>query len=429
MIGEVHAIAKTFEEQEVAKISGTSYGPRDGSALKKSLDKINNITYTAIQKCALKKLFETAYLIAWKGRPYTDFKDLIELDALHGVTCLPNNTYANETACRDFINFSSDAIFKTDLQDKLRHANFISILCDGSTDSAIIEKECIYVLHVDPDTFSPTLSLLSLKSPTSQDAEGILQAIKSALEEKGLDELWEKLVFLCTDGASVNSGLKSGLIKQIKDEIPWVGFMWCLSHRLEVALKDALSNWMNQINECLTNLFYLYKNSSKKLREVREMYAIVCDMFEFESKQVKPHKASGTRWVDHHMKAMSNVVDKFGLYLAHFEYIIADTTKRTDKATLEGKRREMCQADVLFFSALFMDILEPVRVLSLTTQKKDVNLIKSVNCIDNMKKTYEKLFNQFEKNSADVLNLPTVKRVLQKVECIEDETYRYQKII
>ena len=201
------------------------------------------------------KTFETAYLIAWKGRPYTDFKDLIELDALHGVTFLPNNTYANETACRDFINFSSDAIFKTDLQDKLKRANFISILCDGPTDSAIIEKECIYVLHVDPDTFSPTLSLLSLKSPTSQDAEGILQAIKSALEEKGLDELWEKLVFLCTDGASMNSGLKSGLIKQIKDEIPWVGFMWCLSHRLELALKDALSNWMNQINECLTNLF------------------------------------------------------------------------------------------------------------------------------------------------------------------------------
>ena len=398
----------------MAKISGTSYGPRDGSTLKKSLDKMNNITDTAIQKCALKKLFETAYLIAWKGRPYT---------ALHGVAFLPNNTYANETACRDFINFSSDAIFKTDLQDKLKRANFISVLCDGSTDSAIIGKECIYMLHVDPDTFSSTLSLFSLKSPTSQDAEGILQAIKSALEEKGLDELWEKLVFLCTDGASVNSGLKSGLIKQIKDKIPWVAFMWCLSQRLELALKDALSNWMNQINKCLTNLFYLYKNSSKKLREVREMYAIVCDMLEFESKQVKPHKA-----VDRHMKAMSNFVDKFALYLAHFKNIIADTTKRTDKATLEGKHREMCPADVLLFSALFMDILEPVRVLSLTTQKKDVNLIKSVNCIDNMKKTYEKLLNQFEKNSADVLNLPTVKHVLQKVERIGNETYRYQKI-
>ena len=318
-------------------------------------------------------------------------------------------------------------IFKTDLQDKLKRANFISILCDGSTDSAIIEKKCIYVLHVDPDTFSSTLSLLSLKSPMSQDAEGILQAIKSALEEKGLDELRQKLVFLCTDGASVNSGLKSGLIKQIKDEIPWVAFMWCLSHRLELALKDVLSNWMNQINKCLTNLFHLYKNSSKKLREMQEMYAIVCDMFEFESTQVKPHKASDTRWVDHHMKAMSNFVDKFGLYLAHFENI-ADTTKHTDKATLEGKRREMCQADVLHFSALFIDILEPVRVLSLTTQKKDVNLIKSVNCIDNMKKTYEKLLIQFEENSADVLNLPAVKHVLQKVECIDDETYCYQKI-
>ena len=67
---------------------------------------------------------------------------------------------------------------------------------------------------------------------------------------------------------------------------------------------------------------------------------------------------------------MSNFVDRFGLYLAHFKNIIPDTTKCTDKATLEGKRREMCQANVLLFSALFMDILEPVRVLSLRHHKK-----------------------------------------------------------
>ena len=41
-----------------------------------------------------------------------------------------------------------------------------------------------------------------------------------------------------------------------------------------------------------------------------------------------------------------------------------------------------------------------------------------------MKKTYEKLLNQFQKNSADVLNLLTVKHALQKVECIDDETYQ-----
>ena len=86
---------------------------------------MNNITYTAVQKCALKKLFETAYLIAWKGRPCTYFKDLIELEALHGVAFLPNNTYANETACRDFINFSSDVIFETDLNILLRAYNLI----------------------------------------------------------------------------------------------------------------------------------------------------------------------------------------------------------------------------------------------------------------------------------------------------------------
>ena len=68
------------------------------------------------------------------------------------------------------------------------------------------------------------------------------------------------------------------------------------------------------------------------------MHEILCDMYEFENGQVKPRKARGMRWIDHNMKAMANFVDKFGLYLSHFETIIADTSKKTDKATLEGKR-------------------------------------------------------------------------------------------
>ena len=87
---------------------------------------------------------------------------------------------------------------------------------------------------------------------------------------------------------------------------------------------------MGQVHNYLINLFHLYKKSNKKLREVRKMYTTVFDMFEFQSKHVKPHKASSTMWVDHHMNALSNFIDKFWL---HFE-VIAATTKRTFKATL-----------------------------------------------------------------------------------------------
>ena len=98
-------------------------------------------------------------------------------------------------------------------------------MCDGSTDSAVVEKECIHVLFADPETFHPTISFFSLRDPPSEDAEGISSAIKKAFADEGLRHLWKNIVFLASDGASVNSGIKKGLISLIRKETPWVGFV------------------------------------------------------------------------------------------------------------------------------------------------------------------------------------------------------------
>ena len=64
--------------------------------------------------------------------------------------------------------------------------------------------------------------------------------------------------------------------------------------------------------------------------------------------------------------------------MQHFKYTSADTSIQTDKAKLDGKRRQLEMAEVLIFGALFFDLLEPAKILSLTTQKEDVDLIKVV---------------------------------------------------
>lgn len=68
----------------------------------------------------------------------------------------------------------------------------------------------LLTIYVDPETYYLMLSFLLLKSSSSQNVDGIKLAIKSALDKKDLTELQEKLFFLCSDGAYVNSGLKSG---------------------------------------------------------------------------------------------------------------------------------------------------------------------------------------------------------------------------
>ena len=66
------------------------------------------------EKQALTKLHDVAYYIALKGRPFTDFKDLIDLEKLHGVK-FQSGAYENETSCRDFIDSISEFLFKDNL--------------------------------------------------------------------------------------------------------------------------------------------------------------------------------------------------------------------------------------------------------------------------------------------------------------------------
>ena len=152
--------------------------------------------------------FSIFLVIAKKGRPYTDFVNLIELEKLHGVKFSTSGAHENATACRNFINYSSQCIFEKTLKEKLFRANFISVLCDGLTDSAVIEKECIYVMFIDPDTFRLMCSFLSLQDPPSQDASRIHEAVKTAFADNGLDDVLDKLIFFASDGASVNSGVQ-----------------------------------------------------------------------------------------------------------------------------------------------------------------------------------------------------------------------------
>ena len=119
------------------------------------------------------------------------------------------------------------------------------------------ERMDLLTIYVDPETYYLMLSFLLLKSSSSQNVDGIKLAIKSALDKKDLTELQEKLFFLCSDGAYVNSGLKSGFKWKIKDKILWLIFSCCLCHRLYLIISDAISDWMGQVHDYLTNFFHL----------------------------------------------------------------------------------------------------------------------------------------------------------------------------
>ena len=127
---------------------------------------------------------------------------------------------------------------------------------------------------------------------------------------------------------------------------------------------------------------------------------------EFENDVIKPHRAAGTKWISHKLLALEN--------MTHFENTISDTSKKTDKATLEGKRQQMEEADTVLMGALY-DLLQPVKEL-LFSQREDISFHKVSDVMNVMRNRYIRLLRKFEKHPNTLYKLSKIKDILSKIE-------------
>ena len=150
---------------------------------------------------------------------------------------------------------------------------------------------------------------------------------------------------------------------------------------MELALKDALKDFTDPVDESLMHLYYLYHKSSKKLRELKCLFKDIKGDFEMFGDGVKPLKATGTRWIDHRIRAMGRLVDKFGLYTRHLKEFIDAEKKSKVRATVTGKLDKILDDQVLLRSAFLKDLLTPAKIFSLVTQKQDPNVMETVEAV------------------------------------------------
>ena len=74
----------------------------------------------------------------------------------------------------------------------------------------------------------------------------------------------------------------------------------------------------------------MYKNSSKKLSQLKSLFESLGEVYDFESKSIKPEKSTGTRWLDHKVRAMTKMNDKFGVYAKQIQNAIEEKSSSTD---------------------------------------------------------------------------------------------------
>ena len=150
------------------------------------------------------------------------------------------------------------------------------------------------------------------------------------------------------------------------------------------------------------HLFYLYKKSSKKHRELKNFYHLLEGQFEMYSAGVRPLKATDTRWIDHKIAAMERVIGKFSLYTQHLRHSIDTAKKSQDRTTLQGKFTKLINAKFLLRCALFTDVLAEVKHFILITQEQNIDVIPILDSVENTKHNYKHLLKKLRKNLAYV---------------------------
>lgn len=90
----------------------------------------------------MKFLFHTAYYIAKRNRPFSDFPDLCNLQKKNGVDL--GSTYLNNMQCAFFIKSISKHISDEIIADFVS-CDFFALMSDGTTDISVTETEILYV--------------------------------------------------------------------------------------------------------------------------------------------------------------------------------------------------------------------------------------------------------------------------------------------
>ena len=403
------------EQSRAAGLGVASYAP-----IAQALSKL-----PVEEKGRLRKKFDIAYFMATEKLPFTKYPAICELEARHGVEL--GISYLNKSAGRTFCHYIAETR-KENLLEALSKANFFSILMDGTTDKGNVEDELFLMLWCDVDgadeNIHTRMSYFAVDRPRDTTAVGLLESLQNGLGRLGIKaidaEECKKLIGIGTDGAAVNI---SALKRKVQESIPWVYWMWCLAHRLELAVKDALQDTaFNFIDEMLLRLYYIYEKSPRKSRELEEIIGDLRGCLTFDDTGVRPVQASGTRWVSHKVEAMKRVLSKFGAYTSHLAALSEDTTVR-DRAKLKGFFTKWTDAKYLLGCAVFVDVLTPCAILSKVMQSDDLDVLDA---FMSMLKTVKEVGKLGEKS---IDEWPTYSMTMKKLTETEREvTYQHQPL-
>ena len=127
-------------------------------------------------------------------------------------------TYRSDDSCIEFQNAIAAVISQT-IDEHIKQSPVVSVMADESSDFENQKKLAIYVRIISPISFTPTTHFMAnLKIPDGT-AQTITNTMLELLEKRGVQ--MNKVFGFGSDGASVMTGHKAGVITRLSVFIAW----------------------------------------------------------------------------------------------------------------------------------------------------------------------------------------------------------------
>ena len=148
----------------------------------------------------------------------------------------------------------------------------------------------------------------------------------------------------------------------------------------------------------------------------------------YEKVVPKPAKASGTRWIAHKVNAMQIALSNYGVFIAHLESLTQTDSRAPKRNELVGYSKKWQQAKYPLHLALYLDILHPLKVISLVMQQETHDRIKQLKHIRDFTWSMTKLSALSEETiDQTTARLTNFTKFLKDV-VEEDGTFTYQDV-
>ena len=313
-----------------------------------------------------KNLFLNVYWGSKEEIPLLTITSLNDFTKQFLKVSMPEYHLSRKSATK--ISYSIASFQKNILLEDIKQSSHIGILIDESTDVSHKSILLLYIRFYSNKKHQICEYFLKLFELEQANAQYIYNTVKDYLVKEGI---FQKVKFLCTDGAPAMSSLKEGVAGKFKQDLPVLISFKCVCHQENLALKHTYKKFeqLGRFNRKLVNIISYFQNSPKKVRILEEI------QYELEFDSVlKLIKAKEIRW-NSFFYATNRIRQLYPALIKTLDEIKRQSILKEDKKEAQEIKNLLLDFNFVYLLNWLSDFLNPICHLNKQLQTSNYQII------------------------------------------------------